>query len=101
MTYPAEGAERLAQGLCLRAVDRLVSSTGVTEVLGEDGGPFRVLVNQHSGQPTGELRIWTGDGVVAKVVYAGIWAHVPGVITLDSHMVFALTAEDSPAPHFI
>lgn len=93
-------ADRLAHGLCIRTVDRLVSSAGLTEALGEDGGPFQVLVNQHSGQPTGELRIFTGDGPVAKAVYAGIWADVPGVITLDSHMVFAFTPEESPAPHF-
>jgi hypothetical protein len=92
--------ERLAQGLCLRTLDRLTSRSKVSEVQGADGGPFLPFVNSRSGQSVGELRIWLGDGAVKKVVYAGIQATVPGVIDLDSHMIFAFTAPDSAVPHF-
>lgn len=100
MTYPEEGKERLALDLCLGTVEKLVGRAGMTEVHGADGGPLRVLTNERSGANVGELRVWEGTGFVRKAVYAGIWAHVPGVITLDSHMVFAFTAPDSAVPHF-
>jgi hypothetical protein len=93
-------SERLAQGLCLRTLDRLTSRSKVVEVEGEGGGYFRPYVNERSGQPVGELRIWIGDGPVKKIVYAGIKATVPGVIDLDSHMIYAFTEPGSPVPHF-
>jgi hypothetical protein len=84
----------------MRTVDTLVERAKMRELEGPDGGSFRVLTNARSGQAVGELRIFEGDGPVRKAVYAGIWADVPGVIQLDSHMLFAFTAPDNPAPHF-
>lgn len=100
MTFPEEGKERLALDLCMRTVQQVVERSKLTEVSGADGGPFAVLTNERTGGEVGELRIWEGTGVIRKAVYAGIWAHVPGVITLDSHMVFVFTAPDSAVPHF-
>ncbi len=100
MTYPEEGKERLALDLCLGTISKLVDRAGMTEVHGPDGGSLRVLTNERSGDTVGELRVWEGSGFVRKAVYAGIWAHVPGVITLDSHMVFAFTDPDGAVPHF-
>lgn len=92
-------SERLAHALCLRTIQRIVDLSGVKEVSGEDGGPFAVLTSKLGPEPTptGEVRIWLGDGPVEKVVYAGIWNEVIG---LDSHMVYAFTAADSAVPHF-
>jgi len=95
-----EGNERLALDLCMRTVEQVVERSKMTEVTADDGGAFAILTNERSGAEVGELRIWQGDGVVRKAVYAGIWADVPGVITLDSHMVFVFTAPDSGVPHF-
>jgi hypothetical protein len=50
-----------------------------------------------SPEPVGLVRIFKGDGVVAKAVYVGLT--VPA-IGLDSHMTFAFTRGDSPVPHF-
>lgn len=100
MTFPEDGKERLALDLCMRTVEQVVERTKLVEVEGADGGPFAVLTNERTGGEVGKLRIWQGEGVVRKAVYAGIWAHVPGVITLDSHMVFVFTAPDSGVPHF-
>lgn len=98
--FMAPGRERLALDICVKTVDQIVKRASLTEVTGEDGGSFRILTNARSGDQVGELRIWQGEGAVRKAVYAGIWAHVPGVISLDSHMVFAFGAPDSPIPHF-
>jgi hypothetical protein len=93
--------ERLAHRLCLATVDQFAERAKMRELTGPDGeGDFRILTNARSGEPTGTLRVWTGDGPVKKMVYAGVWAVVPGVMELDSHMLYAFTASDSPAPHF-
>lgn len=92
-------AERLAQRLCLNTVDHFAQRANLTEVKGPDGF-FRTLTNARSGEPTGELRVWTGEGFVKKMVYAGVWANVPGVIELDSHMLYAFTDPSSAVPHF-
>jgi hypothetical protein len=93
-----EGA-RLAHRLCINTVEQFAERAGMTEVTGPEGD-FRILTNARSGEPTGTLRIWTGDGPVKKMVYAGVWAVVPGVIGLDSHMLYAFTDSANPAPHF-
>lgn len=97
--------ERLARDLCLGTLDRLIERTKVTEVLGEDGGPFRTLnlAPQPAGSPLssdgplGAYRIWTGDGAVTKVAYAGI--SVPS-LNMDTHMIYAFSNPDSAVPHF-
>ena len=90
---------RLAHALCLSTVDQFAERAAMAEVTGPDG-VFRTLTNARSGEPTGELRIWTGEGFIKKMVYAGVWANVPGVIELDSHMLYAFTDAGSPVPHF-
>ncbi len=92
--------ERLALDLCVSTVESVVERGKLTEVLGADGGPFRILTNARSGAEVGELRIWEGTGAIRKAVYAGIWADVPGVIQLDSHMVFVFADPDNAVPHF-
>lgn len=98
-------SERLAQALCLSTIDRLLQGTKVTEVLGEDGGPFRTLelAPQPEGSPLtadgplGSYRIWTSEGSVAKVVYAGV--SVP-VLNMDTHMIYAFSDPETAIPHF-
>lgn len=46
--------------------------------------------------PVGTLRVF-GGGAVTKMVYIGMSVAQFG---LDSHMIFAFTAPDSPIPHF-
>ena len=98
-------SERLAKILCLRTLDRIVEGAKVTEVLGADGGPFRTLdlAPQPEGSPLasdgplGVYRVWTGDGVIKKVVYAGISVSSIG---MDTHMIYALTDPECGIPHF-
>lgn len=83
----------LAQQLCHKTRDAIISHFGLTEV----GSPYRVIHSQiPPGAPVGELRIWRGEQV-RKLVYVGLT--VP-MIQLDSHMLFAFTPADSPLPHF-
>jgi hypothetical protein len=100
MSFLSPDKERLALDLCIRTVEQVVKASGLQEVTGADGGALRTLTNDRTGDAVGKLRVWQGDGVVRKAVYAGIWADVPGVISLDSHMVFVFTAPDSAVPHF-
>lgn len=83
----------LPGGLCNRILDAIVAANGLTEV----GAPFRELTSPMSPDPVGTVRIFSGDGLVEKVVYVGLG--VPA-IGLDSHMVFAFTRGDSVVPHF-
>lgn len=69
------------------------------EMQGKDGGPFLRLSSTSPmmlGAPVGEVRLFSG-GPISKMVYIGM--AVPP-IGLDSHMVFAFTAPESPVPHF-
>lgn len=98
-------SERLARDLCLSTLDRVIEGTKVTEVLSDDGGPFRTLTlaPQPEGSPItadgplGEYRVWTGDGPVAKVVYAGISVTS---LNMDTHMIYAFSDPESAVPHF-
>ena len=64
--------------------------------LTEHGEPYKNLMSPMSPAPVGQVRVFSG-GPVHKMVYIGIT--VPP-IGLDSHMIFAFTAPDSPIPHF-
>lgn len=86
--------ERTLPGqLCLGAVDLLVNKLSLSEV----GEPYAVLTSPMQPEPVGQMRIWQGSGVVAKVVYVGITV---AAIGMDSHMVFAFADENSAVPHF-
>lgn len=70
----------------------------IIDLLGlvEEGSPYLALHSPMSPAPVGELRRFSG-GPVDRLVYIGL--SVPP-IGLDSHMIFAFTAPDSPLPHF-
>jgi hypothetical protein len=89
--------ERWAQKLSLAKLEQIKERLGLTELHGEDGGPFRKVHMARDSSECGETRILIGDGVVQKVVYHAIQAEFIG---LDSHMIFAFTASDSPIPHW-
>ncbi|MFA1547874.1 hypothetical protein [Actinomadura chokoriensis] len=54
------------------------------------------LVSAMSPDPVGTLRVLRGERI-AKVVCIGLTVDQIG---MDSHMIFAFTAADSPVPHF-
>ena len=64
--------------------------------LTEHGEPHMSLMSPMSPAPVGQVRLFSG-GPIHKMVYIGL--SVPP-IGLDSHMIFAFTAPDSPIPHF-
>jgi len=89
--------ESLPGGLCRRTLDSVVALSDLVEVTAADGGAFRTLTSPMSPAPVGAVRVFRGEGVVAKAVYVAL--AVPA-IGLDSHMVFAFTRGDSVVPHF-
>ena len=78
-------------------LDELVKRAGLTEVSGPDGPYFNYLKSQLDGSECGWTRIFTGEGVIEKVVYHGLWVDQIG---LDSNMIFAFTRGDSAVPHW-
>ena len=64
--------------------------------LTEHGEPYKMLESPMSPVPVGQVRVFSGEPI-HKMVYIGLT--VPP-IGLDSHMIFAFTAPDSPLPHF-
>ena len=93
MTSPSPS---LPEKLCVTTLEDIVARTGISEVHGSDGGPLRVLSSGPFGE-VGKIRVFTGDGAVAKAVYVSL--AVPA-IGLDSHMTFAFTPATSAIPHF-
>ena len=89
--------ERWAQKLSLAKLEQIKERLGLTELHGEDGGPFRPVTVARDGSVCGETRVLVGDGVVKKVVYHAIQVEFIG---LDSHMIFAFTDPSSPVPHW-
>jgi hypothetical protein len=87
----------LSEDLCVATLEDVVARTGLTEHLGDDGGPALLLFSSFGPEPVGRMRLFTGDGVVAKAVYVAL--AVPQ-IELDSHMTFAFSRADSAIPHF-
>ncbi len=82
----------LAQTLCHKTLNNIVERFNLTE----HGDPYKSLISPMSPEPVGKARVFSG-GPVHKMVYIGLT--VPP-IGLDSHMIFAFTAPDSPVPHF-
>ena len=81
----------LPLALAESTLDRLLARHTLTETTDTP------LVNAMSPDPVGRIRVFRGDGGVAKVVYVGL---VVPMFQLDSHMVFAFTPGDSAVPHF-
>ncbi len=78
--------------LSLGTLEKIAARFKLTEV----GAPHITLTSPMSPAPVGSLRLFRGDQI-HKMVYIGLT--VPP-IGLDSHMLFAFTAPDSPVPHF-
>lgn len=82
----------LAKTLSHNTLHRIINRFAMQE----QGAPHMTLHSPMSPVPVGEVRLFSG-GPVQKMVYIGLT--VPP-IGLDSHMIFAFTAVDSPIPHF-
>ena len=82
----------LATTLSQKTLNAIIDRFNLTE----HGDPFQSLISPLSPAPVGQVRLLSG-GPVHKLVYIGL--SVPP-IGLDSHMIFAFTAPDSPLPHF-
>lgn len=82
----------LANQLSQRTLTRIIGRFS----LQEHGAPYMSLTSPMSPAPVGQVRLFSG-GPIHKMVYIGM--SVP-LIGLDSHMLFAFTAPDSPLPHF-
>jgi hypothetical protein len=82
----------LAKTLSNNTLNAIIGRLGLVE----KGSPYLTLHSPMSPAPVGELRQFSG-GPVQRMVYIGL--SVPP-IGLDSHMIFAFTAPDSPLPHF-
>lgn len=82
----------LANTLSQKTLNAIIERFNLTE----HGDPYKTLKSPMSPAPVGQVRLFSG-GPVHKLVYIGLT--VPP-IGLDSHMIFAFTAPDSPTPHF-
>ena len=82
----------LAATLSQKTLNAIVERFNLTE----HGEPYKALISPMSPAPVGNVHVFSG-GPIHKMVYIGIT--VPP-IGLDSHMIFAFTAPDSPLPHF-
>ena len=90
--------DTLASKISQRTLDRITGHFQLSEVCGEDGGPFLPLRAAAFGNaPAGCFRLWDGGDRLLKVVYTGIAVEAIG---LDSHMIFAFTTPDSLVPTF-
>lgn len=82
----------LANTLSQKTVNAIVARFNLTE----HGEPYMTLNSPMSPAPVGKVRVFSG-GPIHKMVYIGLTV---APIGLDSHMIFAFTAPDSPIPHF-
>ncbi len=82
----------LPQQLSLNALEKIRTRCNMTEI----GAPYISLSSPISPVPVGALRLFRGENV-RKMVYIGL---IVPPIGLDSHMIFAFTAPESPIPHF-
>ncbi|NTU78850.1 MAG: hypothetical protein HGA45_05510 [Chloroflexales bacterium] len=82
----------LAQELSHATLDTIRRRCDMAEV----GDPYMPLVVRGMPEPLGAARVFRGDRVV-KMVYVGLAFPPAG---LDSHMIYAFTAPESPIPHF-
>jgi len=82
----------LPQQLSLNTLEKIRTRCCMTEI----GAPYISLSSPMSPVPVGALRLFRGEHV-RKMVYIGL---IVPPIGLDSHMIFAFTAPESPIPHF-
>ena len=82
----------LPQQLSLNTLEKIRTRCNMTEI----GAPYISLSSPMSTVPVGALRLFRGEKV-RKMVYIGL---IVPPIGLDSHMIFAFTAPESPIPHF-
>lgn len=83
----------LAAELSHTSLNKIIQRFSLREI----GSPYLALHSPlRPDAPIGSLRLFTG-GPIHKMVYVGMT--VPA-IKLDSHMIFAFTAPESPVPHF-
>jgi hypothetical protein len=88
----------LPEALAQKTRDRIIATLGLTEIPGDDGGPYMTLeshVPMAQGK-VGEVRVFSG-GALQQLVTCAIVVPQMG---LDSHMLFAFTPEESAVPHF-
>ena len=85
-----------AKSLSHKTLEKIQQRLDLHEIPGANGCPYWVLTNPANAAPMGKVRLLAGSAI-QKVVYVGI--SVPPM-QLDSHMLFAFTAADSPVPHF-
>lgn len=92
---PTDRSDRLslARDLSHGTTQRVVDRFGLTEVNGDDGGPYMKLSGDNAD---GECRVWIGDNV-ERVVSIGLGSPATG---LDSHTIFAFSPTASALPHF-
>lgn len=91
-------AASLPQALAQKTRDRVIEKLGLTEIPGDDGGPYMTL-ESHAPMAqgkVGEVRVYSG-GPLQQMITCTI---VVPQIGLDSHMLFAFTPGESPVPHF-
>lgn len=87
-----------ARRLFVSTLSRLGAAIPLTEQLGDNAGPWRVLTSHapfHQGA-CGDARLFLGAGLF-KIVTCSISAPAIG---LDSHMLFAFTPSQTAIPHF-
>lgn len=91
-------SESLSQQLHEQTLNQIVDGLALSEITAEGGGAYLPLVSQAPffQGPLGQVRLFAG-GPVQRLVSCTI---VVPPIGLDSHMLFAFTADDSPVPHF-
>lgn len=91
-------AASLPEALARKTRDRVIETLGLTEVHGDDKGPYLTL-ESHAPMAqgkVGEVRVY-GGGSLQKLVTCAL---VVPQIGLDSHMLFAFTPAESAVPHF-
>jgi hypothetical protein len=82
----------LPSQLSISTLEKICQRFGLTET----GAPHITLTSPMSPAPVGSVRLFSGEKI-SKLVYIGL---VVPPIGLDSHMIFAFTAPESPIPHF-
>merc|ERR1712167_315210 len=86
----------LANDLSQSLLNKIQDYFNLEEVHGADGGSYLPLPVSVPGMPAGQCRVFKGEKI-PLMVYVG--AGLP-IAHLDSHMIFAFTAEDSLIPLF-
>ncbi len=86
----------LAKDLSYKTLAQICDHFSLEEVQGEAGGSYLPLPCPIPGVPEGACRVFKSEKI-PLLVYVGASLPMAGI---DSHMIFAFTAEDSLIPHF-